>query len=658
MAGTSALGGLASGIVAGQEHMDKRRRNKAIDNMLAQDSYEKDLDFAARKNDYAEASDGDMSGWKDFSNPEEKDPYAVRGFNWLKSKFGFGSQDNATAGLTQPVAPTQDENAIPAIGEGPDVPTFGGRTVEELGAEGREKQYGYADGGRVRDDGIPALFDEEGNRRELTDEEVTQRSYGKYYVTEGEAADNRAARSRGEHRNRNPYHGRYGAGVNRQAIYNDNTGGGVSEALQDVKHSAVNSNTGRAIANLGPNAEASVGLIKDANGPEQTGRAVRGSMQDAGQGALNVAGGAATDVVEGLGLDSVVGFVRGFVGNGGTRDNRQPDPNTPPKAMSGKGDTPKAQAINAAVGGEEPATTTAKKAVNAAVEMTPGHPDNPDQTFDWSEVSASGVTPEDIPNATVKDWERYRKSRARSAALRGESQEEVQMDITKMQMQGFASNAQQAAFLLRQGDARGAALAMRGAYQYLPNGSDVRFGIAEGANGPVLVGMGVDEETGEAVGESEQPMLLTPEVISVYVEQVSNPAAFRTWTKDWHEMAQKDRQYNEIDKPTAQADINLKGAQTRRADAAAAKDNAYVNDPRSREGGLKQSDYDRGYAAFLKDQELTSLEDPARARYLADIMARIYQRNPDTPYPSIINLVMTSEEAGTLEEDIAEIGLR
>lgn len=632
---TSGALGFVQGLQGGMDHTDKRRRNKAIDGLLAQDKYKNDLDFSARKDEFLKVDGNTEEMWQDFNDPTEEDPFAVRGFNWLKEKFGFGSKPGdteATAGLTQPVAPSQDEGAVQ--------PSFG------------EQGMGAVDTGS----GMSAMMADGGPVREYTDEERLKRSYGEYYVTEEEAAANRAEREGRHPLNQSPYshynkdiRGREQAGPT--AI--PTSGGGISEVIGDVKRSAVNSNTGQAIRNLDANAEASVDLIRDAGGPEATGRAVRGSMQDAGQGALNLAGGLASDVRDGLGLNGAVDFVKGFVGKGGTRDNRQPDPATP---APGAPEDAK-QAIAATVGGEEPVEGVAKKAINAAIEMTPGHPDNPDQTFDAAEISASGVRPEDIPAAQVSDWARYRRLTASAAAKRGQSVEDAMMGVTKMQQDGFSSNAMQAAFLLKQGDPRGAAIAMRIAYQYFPNGSDITFGIAEGKNGPVLVGNGIDQKTGKQVGDGT-PMVLNPDSIMMFADTAKDVTRWHTWTKDWHEMAQKDRQYNEIDKPQAQATLNLTGAQTRRADAAAAKDDAYVSDPRSQGGGLKQADYDRGYAAFLKDQELASLEDPARARYLADIMARIYQRNPDTPYPAVINLVMSSEEAGTLEEDLAEIGLR
>ena len=615
MSTTSGALGFVQGLQGGMEHADGRRRNKAIDNLLDRDKYEFDMKTAANKLDF-ENQGGDLADFPEFSNPAEGAPPLVRGFNWLKDKFGFGSKpsdEEATAGLTEGVKKTQDEGAIPF-----------------------QTGMGMADGGSV-------------------EEERKQRSYGDYYVSEDEAAENRADRSRGEHRNRNPYHQRYAAGVDRQGMYNDNTGGGIREAANDVKRAAIpvfDDTRRMAIEGQADVDEAHQGF-SDAKGARETGAAIR----DVAGAHIRHKGATALGVAKDIFADNpLTQGLLGFVGFEGTRDNRQAEPGQAPKSMGPKGESPKAKAIEAAVGNEETDKGVAGKAVEAAIEMTPGHPDNPEQAFDWSEVAASGVTPEDLPDTQVKDWAQYRQRAGQAAALRGESVEEKQMEITKMQMEGFSANSQQAAFLLRQGDPRGAALAMRMAYQYFPNGSDVRFGIAEGTQGPVLVGMGYDEQTGEAVGESEEPMLLTPDVINAFVNQVSDPSAWNTWTKDWHEAAQEDREYNEITKPQAQADLDLTGAKTDYYQAGADAERADAagggKDP------LRQSDYDRAYAFFSESQELLGLEDEATADYLADIMSRIYQRNPGTPMTSVKNFVMTEHREGTLEEGLAEIGLR
>lgn len=605
--GTSALGGFASGLQQGIEFQDTRRRNKAIDNLLDRDAYEKDLDFESRRLDL-EKTGGTMP---EFNNPtEDRDPWLVRGFNWLKGKFGNAPPDSSSTAGVVPSPPTYEYS------EGD---TFAGQGYA----------IPYADGG------------------EVNDEERMKRSYGKYYNTEAEVAARRERRQTDP----NAYYDRPGvgerAGVDLQALADDEDGGGPSALWGDVKRAAIGSHTGRAIANLGPTSEASARLIQDAAGAESTGRAVRGSIQDAGQAALNIAGGVASDVADTF--REPLNFIKGFVGYGGTRDNRQPDPDS----------SPLTEAVTAAVDGDKPSDAqVADKAIQEGVKLVPGHPDNPDQAFDWAEVSAAGVRPEEIPHMGVKDWSEYRIKTAQAAALRGESVEDAMMKVTKMQMDGFSSNMMQASFLAKQGDARGAALAARAAFQYFPNGSDVRFGMAEGKNGPVLVGMGVDEETGQPVGRSKDPMVLTADTLAMYAEMANNPEAWRVWTKDWHEMASKDREYYEVTYPTAQQALNTDAAREDAFRASAAKDRAYVAGGGASGGGLKQSDLDRAYDRFMQSTELQALEDPARAEYLADIMARIYQRMPNSPFPTVIRLVMEAEREGTLEDDIAALGLR
>ena len=508
MSNTSGALGFVQGLQGGMDFMDKRRRNKAIDKSIAQDTYLNEIDIASRKKDFVNEG-GDPDKWLEFDDPTLDDPLMVRGFNWLKSKFGKAPKDDTVAGLAEE----------PDLGGGMASPTYMNK---------------MADGGRPR--AIPsamdsmdirggyrsqALRDEDENLapRPVEDEELFPRTRD---VTEGYnmTADELAQRS---------------------------AAAGTAHEKGDIARQRVGNRLGQ------------VGSTVAAYG---------------------------RDLVDAAIPDSAVDYLKGFVGQHGTRENRQTDPTTPP---AGKEETPVTQAIQAATDGEGTDKGTAAKAINAAVEMTPGHPDNPNQAFDWAEVSASGVRPEDVPPAPTEDWAKYRRNAAQAAAMRGESPQAKQDEITKMQINGFTANSQQAAFLLKQGDARGAALAMRMAYNYFPNGSDVRFGIADGKNGPVLVGMGVDEKTGEPVGDGT-PMLLTPDTMMMYADAAQDPNKWLAWTKDWHEMAQKDRQYSEIDKPQAQAELDLTAARTDANYASAERDRAITRSGGSGAGGPKQAD--------------------------------------------------------------------
>lgn len=573
----SALGSFTSGLMAGQEHADKRRRNKAIDELLDRNAYEKDLGVAAQKEEWI-AGGQDPAEFPEFDNPASQDPYLVRGFNWLKNKFGWGGEDD----VAQVVPQLTDEDTEPQSGRALPAGQF------------------YADGGTVkrrggsRAAGIPI---------EEQDLDPNKRR----------APNNKPSTLGGE----------YIAGA-----FDDTT------RTWDMADDAM---------------QGRVQDIKDADGAAATGGAIRDWMVEGTKGTLATAAAVGKDVF----VDNpLVQGVLGFVGFDGKRDNRQPDPNTPPAqaAAAPEEAAPKKAAIAEAVGDEKPTDQIAADAVQKGVEMTPGHPDNPDQAFDWAEVSASGVRPEDIPNMPVKDWEEYRRRAGRAAALRGETWASAQEEVTKMQIQGAQSNMMQAAFLLRSGDPRGAALAARAAFQYFPNGTDVRFGIYDSPEGPVLVGMGTDEETGEPVGKGK-PMMLTPDTITAMAANFSDPKAFSTWTLDWRKLEEEVRTREEIDKPKAQADINLKGAQEDYYRSGAEKnlaDAEYARTGKGGAGGPKQSDYRESFATQAEilfssevgDEDLIAMNDVANA---------IRQRHPDQSQLSdsqIVGMVLRYYESG------------
>lgn len=171
------------------------------------------------------------------------------------------------------------------------------------------------------------------------------------------------------------------------------------------------------------------------------------------------------------------------------------------------------------------------------------------------------------------------------------------------------------------------------------------------------MGMGKDEETGEPVNDGKT-MAITPETLAVMAENASDPSAWRTWTKDWRDMEVKVREYKEVTKPTAQADIELTGAKT---DYYAGKNAADVAIATGR-AGLKQTDIDRALKEFTADRELMALlggEDEASARDLVDAMSRMYVLRPGN-YNAVKKFVMDSYDLGGMDlvyQDMAELGI-
>ena len=89
-------------------------------------------------------------------------------------------------------------------------------------------------------------------------------------------------------------------------------------------------------------------------------------------------------------------------------------------------------------------------------------------------------------------------------------------------------------------------MALRQAYQYFPNGVTVKFGtmIDPKTGQPAIMTMGVDEETGEPTGS---PMLITTERLTTMMENMQNPDAFRSWTKDGRDLQMEINKLQSID---------------------------------------------------------------------------------------------------------------
>lgn len=275
----------------------------------------------------------------------------------------------------------------------------------------------------------------------------------------------------------------------------------------------------------------------------------------------------------------------------------------------------------------------------------------PPGAIDFSKVN---VPPSEIPNMPVKDWVEYRARAVRNAMLQGANPTEAHAQVTQLQMSGFRDYAQQAMMHLEGGNPLAAASALRAAYQYFPNGSDVKIGVTKGKDGnPVLVGMGQNEETGEPVG---RPMVLNSERLAVMIENMSNPNAFRAWTKDWRDEQFTRQKYEEVEKPQAQSQIDIAQRNARSYETMAQAQLAGATRQRGGAGGRTQADLDRANAAFTKAVEMLALNDQQKADRLMSIMAQIYQQ-ADWQYPQVIEFVREADARGQLEELAQKLGV-
>lgn len=264
--------------------------------------------------------------------------------------------------------------------------------------------------------------------------------------------------------------------------------------------------------------------------------------------------------------------------------------------------------------------------------------------------------PDEMPNMSVRDWAEYR-SRAVGEMMRGGMGEaEANDQITKLQHSGFMSLGQQALAMLQAGDTQNAARALKAAYQYFPNGADVSFGVQGGH----LIGMGRNEETGEPIGK---PMILNEERLAMMMQNFAKPETFTAWTKDWRDEAFRERQYNEVTRPSAQAAARA-GQTNAQANLLDAQSNAaYRASGGARGPDPGPDDRARSEAVFREQLELMSVqpETAGKARQLASIMAQVRARYPDTrqlPDNEIVQLILQADEAGQLDGIVQQFGLK
>jgi hypothetical protein len=212
-----------------------------------------------------------------------------------------------------------------------------------------------------------------------------------------------------------------------------------------------------------------------------------------------------------------------------------------------------------------------------------------------------------------------------------------------MQMKGMMRELDKATLYLGTGQSQEAAMAVRQGFQYFPNGVSVKFGttVDPTTGQPAIIAMGVDEETGETTGS---PMLITAERLSAMRNQMSDPAAFRSWTKDGHDLQLQIAKFEETKASNlATEDIRKYEAETERGKL-------------GKTGGLKPSDVLARSKFFDESVEMKRIMDEEGegvANSLADAMDRVIYEMPSTPPNVVRNEIIkgwtTGREAGVQE---------
>ncbi len=179
--------------------------------------------------------------------------------------------------------------------------------------------------------------------------------------------------------------------------------------------------------------------------------------------------------------------------------------------------------------------------------------------LDFSNVN---IDHQDIPTTTAHEWDKMkqgiieqliatRKAGPQQAAMMADDQ------VSQFQHQNFVQYMQQGIALDRAGNKQGAMAALKTAYQYMPTGHDMSFGVDPKTNS--LVGFGVDEDTKKPIG---QPVLLDQANLNHLLATYSNPSNFQAESLAMQEQKRKNIETLQGQVPYMQAHAGLAGAQT------------------------------------------------------------------------------------------------
>lgn len=190
-----------------------------------------------------------------------------------------------------------------------------------------------------------------------------------------------------------------------------------------------------------------------------------------------------------------------------------------------------------------PAAPTAPAAPSQAI---PTAKPDPLAGFD-----VSNVDPKDIPRMSTAEWDEHKtqimQSYIRSGKSYAEAMDLADQQVANQQRRGFLMFGQQAAALAEAGNLKGAAAAITAAFQNMPTTTDVNVTIYNGH----LVAYGVDEETGEQVG---QPVVLNAQRIQDILRNFSDPKVWGEYVQTNRKLDQGDRALGQVDRELDQRD--------------------------------------------------------------------------------------------------------
>ena len=553
----SALGGFVSGFQQGSDYVDSKRRTALQDQYLQQataNEKEKRMGLYEQR-----VSNAERAGKPIPEMPEEVglvDPVenkiqswfkglGAKGMEKVKGMFGGGGGEAASAGASA----MGDSGLSASVGADTSTsvqPSTGGITPtaqrildendEKLAMSGAIRGRGYKDGGAIRrfaDGGMSAearAYQEELARREASKPETTvdrsaekpqsrtQQAKAKVKDAAGKAGQKASSAVSGSPE------ARASMGKGRSALNSKAGALYVAGAGIDAAITGYNTDTEDYYERFGFTPES------QRTGDERTtsvseGAGITDFLKEvftggqAGREMLARALGVSSDLANSLSFGQAEKMFR---------DKQQGAAVATPAAPAAPAPAEERK-IDPSVGPTR--TARPKEPTEAPVEEAAPKVD----PIQWIDAVNSGATADDIPHQSVKDWEDYRYEQVDAMLRQGIDSQTANDRVTAVQHRGFIQYGTHAMQLLANGQLEAAAMALRTAYQYFPNGADVSFGIQNNQ----LVSMGRDENTGEPIGS---PMIITADRLSAQLENFSKPGAFSVWTKDKEAGLRADRE--------------------------------------------------------------------------------------------------------------------
>lgn len=186
----------------------------------------------------------------------------------------------------------------------------------------------------------------------------------------------------------------------------------------------------------------------------------------------------------------------------------------------------------------------------------PQGPAKPPGPIDFSNVD---VDHRDIPNTTADDWDELKKRSMFQMISNGvppaQAKVAVEDQVSDYQHRQFMQMMQQGIALDAAGNKAGAMAALKTAYQYMPTGHDVQFGIDRASGN--IVGFGIDEKTGKPVGA---PVLLDQKNLNNLLATYQDPKAFMNESLAMREQALREQQVTKGQIPLERAQAGEAGA--------------------------------------------------------------------------------------------------